>query len=226
MPNIETNNRKNAKRRQKLITQPFGTFSIVAYDPENGDMGVAVASKYLAVGSVVPWAEAGVGAIATQSWANTSYGAKGLDMLANGISPEDVLKRLIEPDEKRDYRQVGIVDAHGNSVSYTGSLANPWAGHRFGRNYAVQGNILVSEQVILDMERAFLETKGELSDKLITALEAGESAGGDSRGKQGAAILVVRDLGIESSDRYVDLRVDDHVEPVMELRRIYNLYKG
>ena len=212
-----------------MITEPFGTFSIVAFDPENGDLGVAVASKYLAVGSVVPWAKAGVGAIATQSWANTSYGTKGLDMLQKGMSPKEVLENLIESDEKRSHRQVGIVDALGASVSYTGEEAEQWKcpkGHRFGKNYAIQGNILANEQVILDMERAFLETKGDLADRLMSVLEAGESAGGDSRGKQSAAILVVRDLGPDSSDRYIDLRVDDHDEPVVELRRIYNLQRG
>lgn len=208
-----------------MIKKPFGTFSIVAYDPESGDLGVAVASKYLAVGSVVPWARAGVGAIATQSWANTSYGFKGLDMLANGVTPEDTLRVLIETDEKRNYRQVGIINASGDSTSYTGEQAGLWAGHRFGTNYAIQGNILVGEQVILDMESAFLETNGELADRLMIALEAGESAGGDSRGKQSAAILVVRDLGIDSSDRYVDFRVDDHTDPIPELKRIYNLLK-
>jgi len=208
-----------------LIKKPFGTFSIVAYDPESGDLGVAVASKYLAVGSVVPWARAGVGAIATQSWANASYGFKGLDMLANGVTPENTLRVLIETDEKRNYRQVGIINASGDSISYTGEQAGLWAGHRFSTNYAIQGNILVGEQVILDMESAFLKTNGELADRLMVALEAGESAGGDSRGKQSAAILVVRDLGIDSSDRYVDFRVDDHTDPIPELKRIYNLLK-
>lgn len=208
-----------------MIKKPFGTFSIVAYDPESGDLGVAVASKYLAVGSVVPWARAGVGAIATQSWANASYGFKGLDMLANGVTPENTLRVLIETDEKRNYRQVGIINASGDSISYTGEQAGLWAGHRFSTNYAIQGNILVGEQVILDMESAFLKTNGELADRLMVALEAGESAGGDSRGKQSAAILVVRDLGIDSSDRYVDFRVDDHTDPIPELKRIYNLLK-
>jgi len=209
-----------------LITEPFGTFSIVAFDSENGDLGVAVASKYLAVGSVVPWAKAGIGAIATQSWANTSYGNKGLDMLQKGMPPQEVPERLITPDEKRSYRQVGIINASGDSISYTGEDAQQWKGHRFSKNYAIQGNILVGEQVILDMERAFLEAKGDLADRLMSALEAGESAGGDARGKQSAAILVVRDLGPDSSDRYIDLRVDDHTEAVMELRRVYNLCRG
>ena len=206
-----------------MITEPFGTFSIVAYDPENGDLGVAVASRYLAVGAVVPFARAGVGAIATQAWGNTLYSVRGLEMLQEGISPQEVLQKLTGEDEGCEHRQVGIVDASGVSVSYTGTEANPWAGHRFGRNYAVQGNILVGEEVVLDMERTFLEAEGDLSDRLMAALEAGDAAGGDARGKQSAAILVVRDMGSGHSDRYVDLRVDDHIEPIIELRRIYKL---
>jgi uncharacterized Ntn-hydrolase superfamily protein len=209
-----------------LIEYYFGTFSIAAYDPKNGDLGVAVASRYLAVGAVVPYARTGVGAIATQAWCNTSYGVKGLDMLQEGMRPQQVLEKLTEDDEGRDKRQVGIVNTTGASASYTGSEAQPWAGHRLGENYAVQGNILVGEEVVLAMERAFLNTKGDLADRLMAALEAGDAAGGDSRGKQAAAILVVRDMGSGYSDRYVDLRVDDHTEPVMELRRIYNLRSG
>jgi uncharacterized Ntn-hydrolase superfamily protein len=209
-----------------LITDPFGTFSIVAYDPENGDLGVAVASRYLAVGAVVPWAKAGVGAIATQAWGDTSYGVKGLEMLQRGVTPQEVLEKLTAADEGREHRQVGIVDASGISVSYTGAKANPWAGHRSGGNYAVQGNILVGEKVVLAMERAFLETEGDLADRLMAALEAGDSAGGDARGKQSAALLVVRNMGSGYSDRYVDLRADDHAEPVIELRRIYELYRA
>jgi uncharacterized Ntn-hydrolase superfamily protein len=206
-----------------LIVEPFGTFSIAAYDPENGDLGVSVASRYLAVGAVVPWAGAGVGAIATQAWCNTSYGVKGLDMLEMGMKPQEILEKLTAADEGREKRQAGIVDTYGASASYTGAEAQAWAGHRTGENYAVQGNILVSEEVVLSMERAFLETRGELSDRLMAALEAGDAAGGDSRGKQSAAILVVRDMGSGYSDRYIDFRVDDHAEPIVELRRIYEL---
>ena len=209
-----------------MVEEFFGTFSIAAYDPENGDLGVAVASRYLAVGAVVPYARAGVGAIATQAWCNTSYGVKGLDMLQESMIPQQVLEKLTEDDEGRDKRQVGIVNITGASASYTGSEAQSWAGHRFGENYAVQGNILVGEEVVLAMERAFLNTKGDLADRLMAALEAGDAAGGDSRGKQAAAILVVRDMGSGYSDRYVDLRVDDHTQPVMELRRIYKLRSG
>lgn len=209
-----------------MIEKSFGTFSIAAYDPGNDDLGVAVASRYLAVGAVVPWARAGVGAIATQAWCNTSYGVKGLNMLQKGMYPQQVLEKLTEDDEGRNKRQVGIVNTKGASASYTGSEAQPWAGHRFGEGYAVQGNILVGEEVVLAMERAFLNTKGDLADRLMAALEAGDAAGGDSRGKQAAAILVVRDMDSGYSDRYIDLRVDDHVEPVIELRRIYNLRAG
>ncbi len=205
---------------------PSGTFSIVAYDPGTGDLGVAVASRYLAVGAVVPWAKTGVAAIATQAWCNTSYGVKGLEMLRDGSSPQEVLERLTEADEGRDKRQIGIVDTSGASASYTGSEAQPWAGHRFSENYAVQGNILVGEEVVLAMERAFLKAEGGLSDRLMAALEAGDAAGGDARGKQSAAILVVRDMGSGYSDRYIDLRVDDHTEPIIELRRIYHLHRG
>ena len=209
-----------------MIAKPFGTFSIVAYDPENGDLGVAVASRYLAVGAVVPWAKAGVGAIATQARGDTSYGVKGLEMLQRGVTPREALEKLTAADEGHEHRQVGIVNASGVSVSYTGAKANPWAGHRFGGNYAVQGNILVGEDVVLAMERAFLETEGDLADRLMAALEAGDAAGGDARGKQSAAILVVRNMGSGYSDRYVDLRVDDHTEPTIELRRMYELYRG
>lgn len=204
----------------------FGTFSIAAYDPENGDLGVAVASRYLAVGAVVPFAKAGVGAIATQAWGDTSYGVRGLEMLQEGVRPQEVLEKLTREDEGRDHRQVGIVNASGVSASYTGAEAQPWAGHRSGENYAVQGNILVGEGVVLAMERAFLETEGDLSNRLMAALEAGDAAGGDARGKQSAAILVVRDMGSGHSDRYVDLRVDDRTEPIIELRRIYELHRG
>ena len=211
------------ERELNLTAEPFGTFSIVAYDPESGDLGVAVASRYLAVGSVVPWAKTGVGAIATQASCNTSYGVKGLKMLQKGIGPQEVLDKLTEADEGRNTRQVGIVDATGASASYTGTEAHAWAGHRFAENYAIQGNILVGEEVALDMERVFLETEGDLSHRLMASLEAGDAAGGDSRGKQSAAILIVRDMGSGYSDRYIDFRVDDHTEPIAELRRIYEL---
>ncbi|MFA0741558.1 MAG: hypothetical protein DFNUSKGM_001669 [Candidatus Fervidibacter sacchari] len=205
--------------------QPTGTFSIVAFDPKTGDLGVAVASKFLAVGSVVPYAKAGVGAIATQSFANTTFGPKGLELLRKGLTPSQVLKQLLASDKDREFRQVGIVDAKGRAAAFTGKKCLPWAGHIVGKGFAVQGNILAGEQVVKAMAKAFRETKGELAERLMAALEAGEQAGGDARGKQSAAILVVRKgAGYGGfDDRYIDLRVDDHPEPVKELRRILNI---
>jgi len=199
-----------------------GTFSIVAFDPKTGDLGVAVASKFLAVGSVVPYAQAGVGAIATQSFANTTFGPKGLALLKKGLTPSQVLKQLLSGDKDRELRQLGIVDAKGRAAAFTGKKCLPWAGHIVGKGFAVQGNILAGEQVVKAMAKAFQETKGELAERLMAALEAGERAGGDARGKQSAALLVVRKGGGYGGfdDRYIDLRVDDHPEPVKELKRI------
>ncbi len=205
--------------------QPTSTFSIVAFDPKTGDLGVAVASKFLAVGSVVPYAKAGVGAIATQSFANTTFGPKGLELLRKGLTPSQVLKQLLASDKDREFRQVGIVDAKGRAAAFTGKKCLPWAGHIVGKGFAVQGNILAGEQVVKAMAKAFQETQGELAERLMAALEAGEQAGGDARGKQSAAILVVRKgAGYGGfDDRYIDLRVDDHPEPIKELRRILNI---
>jgi uncharacterized Ntn-hydrolase superfamily protein len=202
-----------------------GTFSIVAFDPKTGDLGVAVASRVLAVGAVVPYAQAGVGAIATQAFANTTYGPKGLALLRKGLTPEQVLKRLLAEDKDREQRQVGIVDAKGRAAAFTGKKCLPWAGHLVGKGYTVQGNILAGEQVVKAMAQAFENTKGELAERLMAALEAGESAGGDARGKQSAALLVVRKGGGYGGfdDRYIDLRVDDHPEPVKELRRLLTM---
>ncbi|MFZ8827090.1 MAG: DUF1028 domain-containing protein [Armatimonadota bacterium] len=208
------------------MTSPTsGTFSIVAFDPKTGDLGVAVASRVLAVGAVVPYAQAGVGAIATQAFANTTYGPKGLALLRKGLTPEQVLKRLLAEDKDREHRQVGIVDAKGRAIAFTGKKCLPWAGHLVGKGYAVQGNILAGEQVVKAMAQAFENTKGELAERLMAALEAGESAGGDARGKQSAALLVVRKGGGYGGfdDRYIDLRVDDHPEPVKELRRLLTM---
>ncbi len=202
-----------------------GTFSIVAFDPKTGDLGVAVASRVLAVGAVVPYAQSGVGAIATQAFANTTYGPKGLALLRKGLTPEQVLKRLLAEDKDREQRQVGIVDAKGRAAAFTGKKCLPWAGHLVGKGYTVQGNILAGEQVVKAMAQAFESTKGELAERLMAALEAGEAAGGDARGKQSAALLVVRKGGGYGGfdDRYIDLRVDDHPEPVKELRRLLTM---
>jgi len=203
------------------------TFSIVALDPATGELGVATQSKFLSVGAVVPWARANVGAIATQSWANTSYGPKGLDLLEQGLSPQEVLDRLLEEDPDREFRQVGIVDFQGRSATFTGSECFPWAGGRNGPYYACQGNILVSEDTVIAMEQTFNETGGELADRLIAALQAGQKAGGDSRGQQSAALLVVKDKGGYGgfNDIYIDLRVDDHSSPIDELARLLRLHK-
>lgn len=203
------------------------TFSIVARDPQTGELGIAVQSKFLAVGAVVPWAKAGVGAIATQSWANTSYGPIGLALLEEGLSAEETLTRLTADDENRASRQVGIVGVEGLPATYTGGTCYAWAGGVVGEHYCCQGNILVSEETVLAMARIFEETGGHLCDRLVAALAAGQAAGGDSRGQQSAALLVVREGGGYGgfNDRFIDLRVDDHSHPIEELQRILQLHK-
>jgi uncharacterized Ntn-hydrolase superfamily protein len=211
----------------RISMKGTGTFSIVAYDPQNGDLGVAVQSKFLAAGSVVPWAKASVGAVATQSWANTSYGPRGLRMMEEGMSAHEVVAKLIEDDADRALRQVGIVDAKGNAAAFTGEECYAWAGHIIGQNYACQGNILVSEETVKAMAKAFEETSGTLAGRLVAALAAGQVAGGDRRGQQSAALVVVREKGGYGghNDRYVDLRVDDHPTPIDELAHLLELYK-
>lgn len=203
------------------------TFSIVGYDPHTTELGVAVQSKFIAVGAVVPWAKAGVGAIATQAYANPSYGPRGLEMLAQGKSPEEVAELLTENDEDKEDRQFGIVDATGNSVSFTGKECFEWAGGITGENYAAQGNILVNKETVSSMGKAFEEHDGSLSERLLAALEAAQTAGGDSRGKQSAALYVVKEEGGYGglNDVFVDLRVDDHPEPIIELSRLYELQR-
>lgn len=200
------------------------TFSIAAYDPEEKEWGVAVASKYLAVGSAVPWAKAGVGAIATQAMVNVEFGEKGLTLLAEGKSAEDVIKSLTESDKGKNQRQVGVVDAKGEAANFTGTRCQNWAGGRKGKHYTCQGNILAGEEVITKMGEAFEAAKGPLCWRMMAALEAADKAGGDKRGKQSAAILVVKEKGGPNGfgDRYVDLRVDDHETPLVELSRILN----
>jgi len=203
------------------------TFSIVAYDPDTKELGVAVQSKFIAVGSVVPWAKAGVGAVATQSYANTTYGPKALDLMSQGVEPERVMSLLTDIDRKAADRQVGLVDAKGRSATFTGDQCNAWAGGIKGENFACQGNILAGEDVVKNMAKSFRESKGDLGERLIAALEAGQDAGGDRRGMQSAALLIVRDgWGYGGfNDRYRDLRVDDHAEPIKELKRVYDLHR-
>jgi len=214
-----------------VCTAPAGTldqvatFSIVARDEVTGDFGVAVQSKYFNVGSVCPWARAGVGAIATQAFANYSYGPEGLKLLEQGLTAQQVVEKLTGADEMRDRRQLAVVDAQGNVAAWTGVKCNPWAGHRTGKNHSVQGNILAGEEVVKGMERAFLEAKGAFAERLVAALEGGQAAGGDRRGQQSAVLLVVRKNSVFGSDRYIDLRVDDHPEPIRELRRLLHHYQ-
>lgn len=206
------------------------TFSIVGYDPVNGDWGVAVASRYFSVGAVVPWAEAGVGVIATQADVNVGYGPRGLELLRQGLSATDVLDRLRAEDQfpGKEGRQVAIIDRSGNIAAYTGPKAPSWAGSRQGKTWSAQGNILVGPQVPEAMGRAFEATKGELAEKLFAALKAGDDAGGDARGKQSASMLVVRKGGGRNTnnDRYLYINVDDNPQPISELRRLLNINLG
>jgi uncharacterized Ntn-hydrolase superfamily protein len=210
-----------------LQAADVNTFSIVGYDPVNGDWGVAVASRYFSVGAVVPWAEAGVGAIATQANVNVGYGPRGLELLRQGLSAKDVLAKLQAEDtfDGKDGRQVAIIDGKGNIATYTGPNAPNWAGDRQGKTWSAQGNILVGPQVPEAMGRAFEATDGELAEKLFAALKAGDDAGGDSRGKQSASILVVRKGGGRNinNDRYLYLNVDDNPAPIPELHRLLSM---
>ena len=212
---------------QPASSSPIATYSICACDVAAGQWGVATQSKFLAVGSVVPWAEPHVGAIATQAYANPRYGPQGLALLRDGLSAEEVVERLTAADEGRAHRQLGIVDAEGRSASYTGEECHAWAGGRTGEGYAAQGNILVSGATVDAIAETFDATAGRrLAERLLDCLDAAEAAGGDSRGRQSAALFVVeRDGGYAKlSDVLVDLRVDDHPDPLVELRRIYRMH--
>ena len=202
------------------------TYSIVAVDLEAEQWGVAVQSKFLSVGSVVPWAEPHVGAVATQAYANPRYGPNGLALLREGLSAQEVVDKLTGEDEGRDHRQLGVVDAQGNAATYTGKECMDWAGGRTGEGYAAQGNILVSGETVDAMAESFEGSSGPLAVRLIDALAAAQAAGGDSRGQQSSALLVVeRDGGYaRMSDTVVELRVEDHELPIEELRRIYKLH--
>jgi uncharacterized Ntn-hydrolase superfamily protein len=206
---------------------PVSTFSIVAIDPQTGEMGVAVASRYFSVGSVVPWAMADVGAVATQANVNVGYGQQALDLLRQGLTAPEVLKKIMADDkfEGKDGRQIAIVDAKGNIAAHTGVNAPKWAGDRQGKTWSAQGNILVGAQVPEAMGKAFDATQGELAEKLFAALKAGDAAGGDARGRQSASMLVVKKLGGRNinNDRYVYINVDDNPDPFKELRRLLDL---
>ncbi len=200
------------------------TFSIVAYDPKKKEWGVAVQSKFLAAAAVVSWARAGAGAVATQSYANVTYGFRGLDFMRDGLSAEDTIKELTKDDEQVDLRQVGLVDKQGRAAAFTGKKCNDWAGHIVGDGYACQGNILVPgtvEAMAAQYEKVRQEG-GELADWLVLALEAGQEAGGDKRGRQAAGVIVVRKGGGYGgdNDRYLDLRVDDNPYPILKLKQL------
>ena len=206
-----------------------GTFSIVAVDAAAGEVGCAVQSRYFAVGSVVPWAKAGVGAVATQAAGVAVYGTRTLELLAGGLAPQEAIEQVLAVDPGRESRQLGAVAADGTAGAFTGSECLAWAGHRVGDGYAVQGNILAGEAVVAGMERAFLETGGSLPERLVSALEAGQAAGGDARGQQSAAIVVERTGAAAESregiDRICELRVEDHPTPIAELRRLLGIHQ-
>jgi uncharacterized Ntn-hydrolase superfamily protein len=211
-----------------MASPVVATYSIAACDVEAGQWGVATQSKFLAVGSVVPWAEPHVGAIATQAYANPRYGPEGLALLRDGLSPEEVVERLTSADEGREHRQLGVVDAQGRAATFTGAECMDWAGGRTGDCYATQGNILVSAETVDAMAAAFEASSGPLAERLLDSLDAAQAAGGDRRGQQAAAMLVVQKDGgyAHLSDEILNLRVDDHHRPLEELRRIYELHES
>jgi len=208
------------------LSRIVATFSIAAFDPETDSLGVAVQSKFLAVGAVVPWARAGVGAVATQAMANFNYGPRGLQLMAEGRTAEETVEALTSADEDREHRQLGVVDARGRAATFTGSGCFDWAGDVTGEHYAAQGNILVGRETVEAMAKTYEETGGEFAARLLAALGAGQEAGGDSRGRQSAALLVVREGGGYGgdNDRVIDLRVDDHPGPIEELARLRDLH--
>jgi uncharacterized Ntn-hydrolase superfamily protein len=209
--------------RKPLIS----TFSIVARDPQTGEIGVAVQSKFVAVGSVVPYAKAGIGAVASQAWGNPRYGPIGLELLASGKSALEAIDLMTSADPHRNSRQLAIIATEGNASVFTGSECLKWAGGKYGANYAVQGNILTGPEVIEAMGKAFEDNNGTLAERMIASLYAGQKAGGDKRGRQSAALLIVRKgWGYGGlTDRFRDLRVDDHPTPIKELERIYYIHR-
>jgi uncharacterized Ntn-hydrolase superfamily protein len=217
--------------RGDALRKTVATFSIVAFDSGTEELGVAVQSKFLAVGAIVPWARAGAGAVATQAMANFDYGPRGLDLMSRGKTAEETVEALSSADDEREHRQVGVVDARGRAATFTGSECFEWAGGVTGEHYAAQGNILAGQETVEAMAKTFESADDDLAGRLLRALDAGQAAGGDSRGKQSAALLVVREGGGYggNNDRSLDLRVDDHPEPIKELirlRELHTLYFG
>jgi uncharacterized Ntn-hydrolase superfamily protein len=211
-----------------MSSRPVHTFSIVARDPKTGEMGVAVQSHWFSVGPIVPWAEAGVGAVATQSFVDPAYGPKGLDLMRQGVSSPEALKKLIADDAGEAVRQVAIVDAQGRVAVHTGKNCIEAAGHRAGEGYSVQANLMLNDKVPAAMAEAFDKAQGDLAERMMAALEAAQGVGGDIRGKQSAAMVVVKaqSSGKPWQDRTVDLRVEDHPEPLKELRRLLGLNRA
>jgi uncharacterized Ntn-hydrolase superfamily protein len=209
-------------------TRPVHTYSIVARDPATGQLGVAVQSHWFSVGPIVPWAEAGVGAVATQSFVDPKYGPSGLALIRAGRSAPDALKELLAKDPARDVRQVAMIDARGRVDAWTGAKNIQAAGHVIGRDFSVQANLMLSETVWPAMARAFERAKGDLADRMLAALDAAQAAGGDIRGRQSAALIVVTGTptGEPWKDRLFDLRIDDHPEPLKELRRLVTLQRA
>ena len=218
----------SAQEPPTIPPRPVHTYSIVARDPATGELGVAVQSHWFSVGAIVPWAEAGVGAVATQSFVDPSYGRNGLDLMRGGTSAPDALKNLVAKDGGRDVRQVAMIDARGRVAAHTGSKDVPAAGHIVGRDYSVQANLMLNDRVWPAMSQAFESTKGDLADRMLAALDAAQAAGGDIRGRQSAALIVVtgKPTGRPWLDRTFDLRVDDSVEPLRELRRLVVLQRA
>jgi uncharacterized Ntn-hydrolase superfamily protein len=207
---------------------PVSTFSIVARDPASGDLGVAVQSHWFSVGSVVPWAEAGVGAVATQSFVEPSYGPKGLALMKQGVAPKEALAQLLAADAQSNVRQVAFVDAKGRVAVHTGAKCIPGAGHHVGSDYTTEANLMLTNEVPDAMAKAFEAARGPLAERMLAALEAAQGVGGDVRGKQSAAILVVRAKATDKpwTDRIVDLRIEDHAEPLKEMRRLLTLHRA
>jgi len=205
----------------------IATFSLAAYDPAEEAWGIAVASKFPAAGAVVPWARAGAGAVATQSYANTSFGPRGLERMQRGLSAPSVLKELLDADPEAAQRQVGMIDSAGSPATFTGSECIPWAGGRTGDHFAMQGNILTGEETLEAMEEAFLSSDEPFPERLLTALLAADRAGGDRRGRQSAALLVVKAEGGYGgfNDRWIDYRVDDHPDPIPQLQHLLSLHR-
>ncbi|UCF97370.1 MAG: DUF1028 domain-containing protein [Spirochaetaceae bacterium] len=208
--------------------RPAHTYSIVAVDRKAGEIGVAVQSHWFSVGSAVPWAEAGVGAVATQSFTNLSFGPRGLELLRQGRSPQEVMEELLQGDPASEMRQLAVIDRQGRAAAYTGKRCIPHAGHTVGSNFSVQANLMVSAEVWTAMARSFKRSAGPLAERLVAVLEAGQTCGGDLRGKQSAAILVVRaePVGQIWKDRLIDLRIEDHEHPVEELARCLRIFRA